>query len=144
MRLLALLVLAQVPLNLNVTPIESRQDGARLSTRRQYVIDCRANMTCTIDGGSLYLSSSGGGSSGGYDGGKVGEAYAADASITAVTAGAAYSADAAGFANYLPLTCGAGDFVTCAGTSCSCATPAGGGGSGLSYAEVSWQSLGGF
>lgn len=134
MRLLALLVLAQVPLNLNVTPIESRQDGARLSTRRQYVIDCRANMTCTIDGGSLYLSSSGGGSSGGYDGGKVGEAYAADASITAQTF------------DHNPTDCAATEYATAIDSAgnLTCSTPPGGGGSGLSYAEVSWQSLGGF
>lgn len=103
------LILAQT-MNLNVTPIETRQDGVRVPTRqRQYVIDCRTNMTCGVDGGVLYLSAAGGGSSG-----KVAEAYAADAAITA---------------EYLPITCGAGQFITCTGTACSCATPSGGGGS---------------
>ena len=107
MRLLVALLLAQ---NVNVTPIEVRQDGVRLPTRqRQYVVDCRANMTCAIDGGILFLSATGGGASG-----KVAEAYMADASITA---------------EYLPITCGAGQFITCTGTACSCATPSGGGGS---------------
>lgn len=61
---LVLLLLAQ-SLNLNTQPIESRQAGARLSTQRQYVVDCRTGMTCATDGGVLYLSSSGGGGSGG-------------------------------------------------------------------------------
>lgn len=47
-------------LNLNQQPIESRQSGGRLSTTRQYAIDCRTNMTCVVDGGVLLLSSSGG------------------------------------------------------------------------------------
>jgi trimeric autotransporter adhesin len=33
-------------------------------------------------------------------------------------------------------TCSGGDFLTCNGTTCSCATPSGGGGSGLTHAEV--------
>lgn len=52
-------------LNLNQQPIMSRQNGGRLSTTRQYAIDCRTNMTCVVDGGVLLLSSSGGSSSGG-------------------------------------------------------------------------------
>ena len=61
---LVLLLLAQ-SLNLNTQPIESRQAGARLSTQRQYVVDCRTGMTCATDGGVLYLSSSGGTGGGG-------------------------------------------------------------------------------
>lgn len=70
MKWLTLLLLAQ---NMNVTPIESRQAGARLSTQRQYVVDCRTGMTCATDGGVLYLSSSGGtgGSGAPVDGGFV-------------------------------------------------------------------------
>ena len=72
-----LLLLAQLggsTLNLNQQPIETRQNGGRLSTTRQYAIDCRTNMTCTVDGGVLLLSAaSGGASSGGapVDGGFV-------------------------------------------------------------------------
>lgn len=55
------LALAQPSLNLNQQPILSRQNGARLSTTRQFAIDCRTNMTCVVDGGVLVLSSSGGG-----------------------------------------------------------------------------------
>lgn len=58
-----MLVLAQT-MNLNQQPIESRQNGARLSTQRQFAIDCRTNMTCVADGGVLLLSSSGGGGGG--------------------------------------------------------------------------------
>lgn len=73
--LLALLLAQPAPttatLNLNQQPIMSRQNGGRLSPTRQYAIDCRANMTCTVDGGVLLLSSSGGGGGGSsdYDGG---------------------------------------------------------------------------
>lgn len=72
--LLALILAQPATLNLNQQPIESRQNGGRLSTQRQYAIDCRTNMTCTVDGGVLLLSSSGGGGGGGgapVDGGYV-------------------------------------------------------------------------
>lgn len=58
------MALAQPSLNLNQQPIVSRQSGARLSTTRQFAIDCQANMTCVVDGGVLLLSSSGGGGGG--------------------------------------------------------------------------------
>ncbi len=71
---LLLLLLAQpspVLPNLNVQPIMTRQNGAAVSLKRQYAIDCRSGMTCTVDGGVLLLSSSGGGGGGSsdYDGG---------------------------------------------------------------------------
>lgn len=62
--LLALVLSQPSSLNLNQQPIVSRQSGARLSTTRQYAIDCRTNMTCVVDGGVLLLSSSGGGGGG--------------------------------------------------------------------------------
>lgn len=64
-------LLAQPSLNLNQQPIISRQNGARLSTQRQYAVDCSTNMTCRVDGGVLVLSaaSGGGGGSSDYDGG---------------------------------------------------------------------------
>jgi hypothetical protein len=97
--MLVALILAQSA-NLNVQPIEVRQDGAKVPSRqRQYIVDCRTNMTCAVDGGILFLSSSGS-SGGGYDGGKVAEAYAADASI---------------YANQLlvdPTACAAGQYVS--------------------------------
>lgn len=69
--LLAVLLAQPSTLNLNQQPIVSRQNGGRLSTTRQFAIDCRTNMTCTVDGGVLLLSSSGGGGGGSsdYDGG---------------------------------------------------------------------------
>lgn len=64
------LALAQPSLNLNQQPIISRQNGARLSTTRQYAVDCSTNMTCRVDGGVLVLSAtSGGGGSSDFDGG---------------------------------------------------------------------------
>jgi hypothetical protein len=60
--------LSQAPttsgLNLNTQPIDGRQNGARLSKWRQWAIDCRTNMTCTVDGGVLTLNASGGGGGG--------------------------------------------------------------------------------
>ena len=69
--LLAVLLAQPSTLNLNQQPIVSRQNGGRLSTTRQFAIDCRTNMTCTVDGGVLLLSSSGGGGGGSssFDGG---------------------------------------------------------------------------
>ena len=68
--LLALLLAQPSTLNLNQQPIVSRQNGARLSTTRQYAVDCSTNMTCRVDGGVLVLSAaSGGGGSSDYDGG---------------------------------------------------------------------------
>jgi hypothetical protein len=52
-------------LNLNTQAIESRQNGVKLKATRQWVIDCRSNMTCGVDGGVLYLASSGGVGGGG-------------------------------------------------------------------------------
>lgn len=65
--LLALLLAQPSTLNLNQQPIVSRQNGGRLSTTRQYAIDCRTNMTCVVDGGVLLLSSSASGGGGGSD-----------------------------------------------------------------------------
>jgi len=68
--LLALLLAQPSTLNLNQQPIVSRQNGARLSTTRQYAVDCSTNMTCRVDGGVLVLSAaSGGAGSSDFDGG---------------------------------------------------------------------------
>lgn len=68
--LLALLLAQPSTLNLNQQPIVSRQNGAHLSTTRQYAVDCSTNMTCRVDGGVLVLSAaSGGGGSSDFDGG---------------------------------------------------------------------------
>lgn len=56
MRLLLAMVLAQpVTLNLNQNPIMSRQNGGRLSTTRQYAIDCYGGTACSVDGGVLRI-----------------------------------------------------------------------------------------
>ena len=68
------LALAQPSLNLNQNPIMSRQGGGRLSTTRQFAIDCYGGTACSVDGGVLRIwtadagASSPGGSSD-YDGG---------------------------------------------------------------------------
>jgi hypothetical protein len=67
--LLALLLAQPSTLNLNQQPIVSRQNGARLSTTRQFAVDCSTNMTCRVDGGVLVLSAASGGGSSEYDGG---------------------------------------------------------------------------
>ena len=119
MRWLALLVLAQ---NVNVTPIETRQDGVRVPQRilqRQYVVDCLAGMTCSVDGGVLYLQGAAS-SGGGYDGGKVNDAYAADASITAQTF------------DHNPTDCSATQYATAIDSAgnLTCSTPPSSGGGG--------------
>jgi hypothetical protein len=139
MSLILSLVLAQAfspgsGLNLNTQAIESRQDGVRLKATRQWAIDCRSNMTCSVDGGTLYLSAA---SSGGVGGG-VGSAdggtaaplgapfvtWQADATLTAsrkLSAGNYTAVD-----NLTPgesqidwahgLTCSAGQSITSSGT----------------------------
>lgn len=54
-----LIVLAQPSLNLSQNHIISRQNGGRLSNTRQYAIDCRTGMSCSVDGGVLLMSASG-------------------------------------------------------------------------------------
>lgn len=125
MRWLVLLALAQ---NVNVTPIETRQNGVRVPQRvvqRQYVIDCRTNMTCGVDAGVLYLSSSGG------SGGKVAEAYVADASITSQ------------MFDHNPTDCAATEYATAIDSSgnLTCSTPPGGSSGGTSPLIL---SFGGF
>lgn len=55
MILLLAILLAQPSLNLNQQPIMSRQNGARLSTTRQYAIDCYGGTACSVDGGVLRI-----------------------------------------------------------------------------------------
>lgn len=115
---LMLLLLAQTQpakLNLNGTPPS------------KFV--CDGGVTCTRTGNTLTITGSGSGG-----GSTPSVTCAADEALTWDGAAwgciskirAAYMADAGITAQYLPLTCSAGQFVTCAGTSCSCSTPAGG------------------
>lgn len=74
MILLLAALLAQPSLNLNQQPIMSRQNGARLSTTRQFAIDCYGGTACSVDGGVLriWTADAGASSPGGtsdYDGG---------------------------------------------------------------------------
>jgi hypothetical protein len=73
--LLALLLAQPATLNLNQQPIISRQNGARLSTQRQFAVDCYGGTACSVDGGVLRIwtadagASSPGGGSSSFDGG---------------------------------------------------------------------------
>lgn len=49
------LALAQPSLNLNQQPIESRLGGRRMSTTRQFAIDCYGGTACSVDGGVLRI-----------------------------------------------------------------------------------------
>lgn len=49
------MLLAQPSLNLNQQPIESRLRGGRMSTTRQYAIDCYGGTACSVDGGVLRI-----------------------------------------------------------------------------------------
>lgn len=115
--LLAVLLAQPSTLSLNQQPIESRQGGARLSTRRQFAIDCQANMTCVVDGGVLLLSSSGGG------GGSSGTPWDGGAYVTVQDEGVALTQR-----SVVDFT-GAGVTCTDTGAKTQCAVSGGGGGS---------------
>ena len=167
MRPLIFLLLAQLPptsLNLNGQPITLRDEGVKKGSSLT-TIDCvGAGVTCSKDGGTIYMSVPGGGAG---PGGKVDEAYvadasawsrvsqisyAADASIWAETAQTAYSADASALA-YLataatalasdPTACPGGQFVTdlAANGTLTCATPSGGGGGKVAEAYMADASI---
>lgn len=120
--LLAVLLAQPSTLNLNQQPIVSRQNGGRLSTTRQFAIDCRTNMTCTVDGGVLLLSSSGGGGGGSsdFDGG-YNLVQDEGVSLTKRTT--------------IDFT-GAGVTCTDTGSKTSCSIPGGGGGAGQSPLSI--------
>lgn len=125
MVLYAAVASAQPSLNLNQQPIVSRQNGGRLSTTRQFAIDCRTNMTCVVDGGVLLLSAaSGGGGSSDFDGG-YNLVQDEGVSLTKRTT--------------LDFT-GAGVTCTDTGSKTSCSIPGGGGGGTSPYV----LSFGGF
>lgn len=120
-------------LNLNQQPIESRQGGTRLSTRRQFAIDCGANMTCVADGGVLVLSSSGGGS-GGAPTNATYITQTADATLTneqalsSNTTGLMVSTTGTGVVStYAGATCGAGAYAAAVSSTggLTCTTPPG-------------------
>lgn len=122
------LLLAQwnTPTSTNVTPIESRANGAKLSNTRQYGIDCRTNLTCTVDGGWLFMSASGGAGGSGppVDAGYVvwGANSSGSSNERALAAGN-YTTINTGTAGQVKtdwahgLTCSAGQAFTSSGTS---------------------------
>ena len=149
--LLALALAQPMPtagtLNLNQQPIMSRQNGGRLSTTRQFAIDCRTNMTCVVDGGVLLLSSSGGsgGSGAPVDGGFVVWTSVGSTNERLLSNGTNTTVDVAtpgqiqvdlsgtiaqtlGGTGSGSTTCAAGEYLTSNGTVYSCSTPAGGSG----------------
>ena len=136
--LVALLLPATVyAQNMNLWPVDVRDEGTRLSKWRAYAADCRgAGVTCTSDGGVWTITVSGGGGGStpdvtcaadqalSWNGtawscvSKISAAYAADASVTAQTA-TALAAD--------PAACSAGQYasdISAAGV-LTCGTPPG-------------------
>jgi hypothetical protein len=112
-------------LNLNAQPIKS--------------LSCDGGVVCTVSGSKATIIGTGGGGGGG--------------GVTSVTASSPLSSSggttpnisltgtiagtSGGFGAAQP-TCGAGQFLTCNGTTCSCGTPSGGGGgSGVNVASGS-------
>ena len=70
MRLLLLSALLAQPMNMNVQPIEVRQNGVKVPTRqRQYAVNCVGGVNCTVDGGVWTLGVDAGPGGGGGGGG---------------------------------------------------------------------------
>lgn len=142
--LLVALALTQPSLNLNQQPIVSRQSGARLSTTRQYAIDCYGGTACSVDGGVLriWTADAGAASSGGapVDAGYIVWSSAATTGSTnerVLSAGTNTTIDTAtpgqvqvdlsgtiaqslGGTGAGALTCAAGERLTSNGTAYSC------------------------
>lgn len=103
-------------LNLNQQPIESRQGGVRIATTRQYAVNCGTNMTCSVSGGQLTLSSSGG------TGAPSNATYITQTADATLTNEQPLSANATGLmistngtgvvTTYAGATCGANQFAT--------------------------------
>ena len=144
--LLALSVAQPFPYNPFRAPIMSRQDGAALSSRPQYAIDCdSASMACTVDGGVLLLASMGGGGGPALaDGGAPANATyitqtassgltneqalsSLSTGVVKVTTGTGVLSTAVSGTDYAPATSGStvllgngsGGFSSYAGTSCT-------------------------
>jgi hypothetical protein len=133
MMLLLSLLLAQPSLNLNMQPIESRQGGVKIpTTQRQYAINCGVNMTCSVSGGQLTLTASGGGG-----GAPTNATYITQAPDATLSNEQALSANATGImistngtgvvTTYAGATCGAGSYVsaTSASGALTCSVPPG-------------------
>lgn len=140
-------------MNLNVQPIIVKDEGVQQSNTRAATINCTgAGVTCSQSGTTMTINAAGGGGSssgtalqaGDGSGGfseyagtsctnqfpralsASGAATCASVSLTADVSGT-LPAGNGGLGGAQP-TCGAGQFLTCNGTSCSCSTPAGGSG----------------
>lgn len=134
MTALALFVLAQTSsLNLNNQALICLDEGTycRADRLRAFEFNCSGTgLTCTQTGGRLTVTMTGVTT--------PSVTCAADQALTWNGSAwsciskirAAYMADAGITAQYLPITCAAGEFITCDGSSCACATPSGGGGGG--------------
>lgn len=143
------LALAQPSLNLNQQPIESRLGGRRMSTTRQFAIDCYGGTACSVDGGVLriWTADAGAASSGGgapVDGGFVVWTSVGSTNERLLSNGTNTTVDTAtpgqiqidlsgtiaqslGGTGTGALTCLAGERLTSNGTVYSCSTlPAGG------------------
>lgn len=142
-RLLALVVLASAIVSADVVV---KNGGTSLGPVT--AINCGLNTSCSRSGSvATITATSGGGAATDVvcAGTCVSDAEISDvagAKVTGTVASASVCT-AAEFADYLNLVCGAGEYVTCAGTSCSCSTPSGGGGGSANVVEQSVVLSGG-
>jgi hypothetical protein len=120
-------------MNLNQNPILCMDEGlyCRADRKQAFELNCSGSgISCAQTGGRMTVTVTGGGGGG--------------SPTVSCSSGEALSWNGTTWlcvntietANKLPLTCASGDFVTCDGGACGCATPSGGGGGGLTAAQV--------
>lgn len=120
--MIALLIILAQPstLNLNQNPIVSRQNGGRLSNTRQYAIDCRSGMSCSVDGGVLLMSasSSGAPSDATYITQTPNATLTNEQPLSTLATGLVINTTGTGVLSaYAGSTCTAGQYATAAGAS---------------------------
>ena len=115
-------------LNLNQNPILCMDEGlyCRADRKQAFELNCSgAGISCAQTGGRMTVTVTGGGGGGGSPTVTCGSGEALSWNGTTWLC-----VNTITTADRLPLTCASGDFVTCDGGACGCATPSGGGGGG--------------
>ena len=146
MSFLVALALAQT-MNLNNQPLVCMDEGAycRADRLRAFEFNCSGSgITCTQVGGRMTVTLTGVNNPTVTCAADEALSWNGSAWLCVSKVRAAYMADAGITAQYLPITCAAGEFITCNGTSCSCATPSGGGGSGGNFVSDTVTFTGGY
>lgn len=144
---LVLVLLAQSQsMNLNNQPIICVDEGAYCSARkvRAFELNCSGSgLACTQTGGRMTVTMTGVNNPTVTCAADEALSWNGSAWLCISKVRAAFMADAGITAQYLPITCAAGEFITCDGSSCSCATPSGGGGSGGNFVSDTVTFTGG-